>query len=330
MASSLRIRTFFVGVAANAAGCAGCGGEASTLNPAGRDAEQIAQLFVIMAIGAVIIWAAVLGSAVYAVARGEREHTEKAAKRFIILGGVAFPTVVLTALLLYGLSLLPGLLHVPSDLRFRIVGEQWWWRVQVTLSDGSVVETANEIHLPRGERVGLALESRDVVHSFWIPSLAGKVDNIPGRVTSLGIEATRTGVFRGVCAEYCGLSHAVMVFYAVVEEPAEYDAWLVHQAKPAAQPASAAARAGATAFATYGCGACHAVRGTEANGKLGPDLTHVGSRHTIAGVVDNDVDGFAAWIRDPDELKPGAHMPAFAMIPDEDVGALAFYLESLQ
>ena len=309
-----------------------CGGAQSALNPAGHDAEQIATLFTVMAIGALAIWALVLGCALYAVVRADHRHPRRAASRFIIGGGIILPTVVLTALLSWGLAMLPEVLDPGRDKEpsIRVSAEQWWWRVSYRLPDGSTVELANELRLPVGKRLSIAIASPDVIHSFWIPALGGKVDAIPGRTTTLALEPTRTGVFRGLCAEYCGLSHALMMFSAVTMAEPDYRAWLAHQATPARTSADPQARRGARAFDSYGCGACHSVRGTPADGALGPDLTHVGSRTTIAGVLDNDVEGFRSWIIDPESVKPGAHMPAFGMIPEQDSAALAAYLESLQ
>lgn len=315
-----------------AAVAGGCDGWQSTLAPAGRDAEQIAELFWVMAAGAALIWLLVIGAAMYAVVRGNRQHSERASRWFIVGGGVVLPTVVLTVLLVFGLRMLPDLLDLGPDPEpvAAVSAEQWWWRVAYRLPDGEVIELANEVRVPIGARVALAIDSPDVVHSLWIPALAGKVDAIPGRTTYLGLEATRAGVFRGVCAEYCGQSHARMLFHAVAMPADDYEAWLEHQAEPAAPPATALAERGQRAFLAYGCGACHTVRGTPADGAVGPDLTHVGSRIAVAGVLENDVDGFRRWLTRPGEVKPGVHMPGYHMVDAADLTALATYLESLQ
>jgi cytochrome c oxidase subunit 2 len=185
--------------------------------------------------------------------------------------------------------------------------------------------------MPRGEPVLLELASDNVIHSFWIPALGGKTDMIPGRRTRLVLEPTEAGVYRGVCAEFCGASHALMAFRVVVEERPEFDAWLARQAAPAAAPSDDVAAAGAEAFLSNGCGACHTVRGTPAVGKVGPDLTHVGSRLSLgAGTLPNDAAAFRHWIALTDEIKPSVHMPAFGMLPSADIRALAAYLEALQ
>lgn len=314
-----------------AASVSACGGPQSTLVTAGRDAAQIAHLFTIMAIGALIVWAAVVGIAVYAI-RVREEHSERAAKLLIVGGGVALPTVVLAALLLYGLPVLPAMLTPAPDgsLRIRVTGKQWWWRVQYVTA-GATIETANELRLPLGHRVELELASPDVIHSFWVPSIAGKMDMIPGRITRLALEPTRTGVFRGACAEYCGASHALMAFLVTVTEPGDFRAWLDMQARPAEAPADALTIRGRDAFLANGCSACHTVRGTPAAGRIGPDLTHVGSRvHVGAGTLRNEPEALVRWIGQTDRIKPGVHMPAFRAVAADDLRALAAYLGSLR
>ncbi|MCB9537293.1 MAG: c-type cytochrome [Myxococcales bacterium] len=309
-----------------------CGDAPSALRPAGRDAERIAELTWIMLAGAVVVWALVIAAALYTVLRRHRTHTVRQARWFIVGGGVVLPTVTLAALLTVGLAVLPDLLDLGPDGQpvARVVGERWWWRVRQPLPDGTSVELANELRLPVGRRGAIAVESADVVHSLWVPALAGKVDAIPGRTTWLGVEPTRAGAYRGICAEYCGLSHAHMLLSVVAMPPDAFARWLDHQATPARPARSEPARRGEHLFLATGCGACHAVRGTPAEGASGPDLTHVGSRRTIAGILDNDVEGFRRWLVDTPHLKPGALMPAFDMLPPEDVDALAAYLEGLQ
>jgi cytochrome c oxidase subunit 2 len=170
-----------------------------------------------------------------------------------------------------------------------------------------------------------------VIHSFWVPSIAGKMDMIPGRVTRLALEPTRTGVFRGACAEYCGASHALMAFQVVVTEPGEFDSWLEAQGRPAVPAQDATAARGEAAFIVNGCAACHTIRGTSAAGQVGPDLTHVGSRLRVgAGTLPNDADAFARWIGQTDRIKPGVHMPAFRALASDETSALAAYLDGLQ
>ncbi len=311
---------------------AGCEGPMSTLAPAGRAAERMAELFWWLTGGAFVVWIVVIGLAVYAI-RITRPHNRRRAAVLIIGGGAVLPTIILAGYLVYGLSMLPGILEPAPEgsLRVHVSGEQWWWRVRYPTETGGSVELANEIRMPVGEPVEFILESPDVIHSFWIPSLGGKVDMVPGRVNRLTLEATKTGVFRGACAEYCGESHALMSFYAVVMERDAFDEWLRDQALPAASPESQVAATGEELFLANGCGACHAVRGTAADGVVGPDLTHVGSRLSLgAAVLANERDDFVRWVAETDRVKPGVHMPAFGMLPEDELRALAAYLEGLR
>lgn len=323
-----------LGLAAVSVCLAACDGAQSTLAPAGADAEVIARLFWWMVGGALVIWVFVIGSAVYASRGRTGRHSERTANLFIIGGGVVFPTVVLAGLLAYGLFLMPRLgTAIDGDgLVIHVSGEQWWWRVRYLPPGGEPFELANEIHLPVGERVELRLSSPDVIHSFWVPSLAGKMDMIPGRTTRLVLHPTRTGTFRGVCAEYCGTSHALMAFQAVVHEPESFRAWMERQRAPAVpRTGSTAAARGRELFTANGCGACHTVRGTPADGTVGPDLTHVGSRLTLgAGTLETTRDTFERWLARTDGVKPGVHMPAFGMLPEPDLRALAAYLDGLE
>jgi cytochrome c oxidase subunit 2 len=302
----------------------------SALFTAGRDAADIAGLFTVMAIGALIVWVAVVAIAIYAIRAG-RSHSQRAANWLIIGGGVAAPTLVLGGLIAYGMPLVPTVLAVPDGARvIHVTGLQWWWRIEYRTAAG-LVETANELRLPVGERVEIELASPDVIHSFWVPSLAGKMDMIPGRVTRIALEPTQTGTFRGACAEYCGASHALMAFTVIVMEPQAFDTWLEAQARPAASPGAAMAVRGEGAFLANGCSACHTVRGTPARGRIGPDLTHVGSRRRVAAdTLPNEPDALVRWIRQADRVKPGVHMPAFSGLGADQLPAIAAYLGTLQ
>jgi cytochrome c oxidase subunit 2 len=191
-------------------------------------------------------------------------------------------------------------------------------------------ETANEIHIPVGRNVRLQLEGVDVIHSFWVPSLAGKQDLVPGRPNELVIRAERAGVYRGQCAEFCGMQHAHMAFFVIAEEPSAFEAWARLQRQDAATPSDAEIAAGRQAFLTKPCAACHVIRGTSADGKTGPDLTHVGGRKYIAaGLLETTRGSLAAWIADPQTLKPGNNMPAVPLEAAE-LRAISAYLASLQ
>jgi cytochrome c oxidase subunit II len=306
----------------------------STLEPAGRDAERIADLFWWMAAGGGLIWIAIIALSIYILHyKPGTPYREGAARTLILGGGVIVPTIVLAVLLAYGLSLLPRILALPPEgaLVISVTGEQWWWRVRYLLPDGATVDLANELRLPVGQRVEVRLGSPDVIHAFWVPALAGKMDAIPGRVNRIALEPTRAGVFRGACAEYCGASHARMAFDVVVTERAAFEEWLRSQAAASAQPNTAWLQRGRDTFLANGCGACHTVRGTMADGVTAPDLTHVGSRLSLAaGTLANDRGGFFRWIFDSHRYKPEARMPAFGMLPPDDLLALADYMDSLQ
>ena len=328
----MKASVFGVTVSAALALCA-CTAPQSALDPAGRGAESIAELFWWMAGGALLIWLIVMGLVVYAVRVNPHRHSRRQTTLFIIGGGAAVPTVVLAVYLSFGLAMIPDLTTPapPGSVRIEVSGEQWWWRVRYRLPNGGAVELANEIRLPVGEPAQLYLESPDVIHALWIPPLGGKMDMIPGRTNLLKLEPTRTGIFHGVCAEYCGASHALMAFDVVVMEKSEYAAWLREQAMPANAPTSAAAIRGRELFLSNGCGACHTVRGTEARGQVGPDLTHVGGRLRIgAGSLRNEPEELIKWVAHTGEVKPGVHMPHFGMLPDAELRSLAAYLQSLK
>lgn len=313
----------------------GCSGPRSALDPAGDAAERVTNLYWWMVAGSVVIFLMVIGLTIYAIRARRQPDNERKSNLLIIGGGVIFPVVVLTALLAHGLAMLPDFTgSAPAgSLKITVHGKQWWWRVKYESAAGQWVELANEIRLPVNEPVEFRLESYDVNHSFWIPPLGGKLDLIPGRVTRLALKPTRTGVFQGVCAEYCGLSHAFMQFPVVILEKAEFENWLTHQSEAAAQSADAEVIRGQELFFANACNACHTVRGgaRPAQSAIGPDLTHVGSRLSIAaGRLPNDVESIARWIARTNSIKPGTLMPAFTNLPPEDLRALAIYLKSLE
>jgi cytochrome c oxidase subunit 2 len=304
---------------------AACVSEQSMLHPAGEDAQAVSNLFWVMAAGTVVIWLIVMGTVVYAVLGKKRPKTERFADRFILVGGVAFPTITLAALLLFGLALLPDWARAePADLRIHVTGEQYWWRVAYEAPDGAGVETANEIHLPVGSTVEFVLTSTDVIHSFWIPNLGGKMDIIPGRTNLWRLRPNKEGVYRGVCAEFCGPSHALMAFPVVVHSKEDFAAWLETEAAPGVAT-------GQGAFTAAGCQACHTVRGTDAQGRVGPDLTHFASRRTMAaGTMAISAENLTRWLIDPKHIKPDARMPGYDMLPEAERAALVSYLMALK
>ena len=303
---------------------AGCSFEQSVLHPAGRDAEELTALTWFMFAAAVVVWAIVMGAAIYAVVGKKRPKTEKFADTFIIVGGVAFPTIGLAILLVFGLSLLPSWTSAETpDLRVNVRAEQYWWRLGYELPDGSVVETANELHLPNDATVEFVLTSTDVIHSFWIPALGGKMDAIPGRTNVLRLTPTKPGTYRGVCAEFCGPSHTFMAFPVVVHDAAEFPAWLEAERAPATSSSAL--------FTGAGCGACHTVRGVSETGSVGPDLTHFARRKTLsAGTLPNTRENLVAWLTAPAHIKPGVGMPSYASLPEADRETIADYLMELK
>lgn len=312
----------------------GCGGEQSALSPLGVEAGEIGLLFAVVT--GICIAVLVLVTVLTLVAAGPSGRLRDALRRerAILIGGLIFPAVVLTGFLVYGLVVLQAgsARAARSDgLEIAITGKQWWWRVFYTDAEGRRIESANELRLPVGQRVTLLLASDDVIHSFWVPRFGGKLDMIPGRTLRLTLEAKEPGIGRGQCAEYCGGAHAFMSFYAIAMPQAEFDAWLAAEAKPALEPDDEAAQRGKAVFGSSGCGACHAVRGTEAAGKIGPDLTHVGGRMSLAtATLPNDAASFARWIRDSQHIKPENLMPPFGQLNDVELADLARYLEALQ
>jgi cytochrome c oxidase subunit 2 len=253
--------------------------------------------------------------------------------RWILGGGLVFPIVVLTPIFLFTLwtlGLLAGRGATP-DLVIEVTGRQYWWEVHyLDAQRQRLFEVANEIHIPVGRRVQVRLRSADVIHSFWVPRLAPKVDNVPGRTTVLWLQADRRGAYRGQCAEYCGTQHAHMAFHVIAESDDRFAAWLAAQQLPAAEPTDPLAVAGREVFLRAPCAQCHTIRGTAAEGDLGPDLTHVASRRTLAaGLLPNTTGHLGGWIADPQALKPGNLMPSVPL-ESREFEALLHYMSSLR
>lgn len=328
-----------------------CEGPQSALDPAGPHARYLADLFWVMAVGSGIIWLVVAAITVFVLVRSHG-HPEVWSRVLIWGGGIILPVAVLSVLLPFGFWVMADLRAEPSTapIRIGVTGHLWWWEIHYDAPElGGVVESANEIRIPVGEPVEFVLESPGVIHSFWVPALGGKMDLIPGRTNTLVLEADRPGIYRGQCAEFCGASHAHMSFYVVAMERGEFDAWLAREAAPyrpslpaldaegtnlpfAPVPAQAAEEPeGLALFLEAGCGACHTIRGTPADGELGPDLTHVGSRLSIgAGILPNNVGTLAGWIANAQALKPDNQMPSFNTLPGEELRAIAHFLSELE
>ena len=306
----------------------GCDRGQSALNAAGLESRLVLELFVVMAVGTLLIWAAVLLLAFWST-RATRSRAF--AHRLVVAGGLVVTPVVVLALLVHGLRLMPALRDVPAEWTVRIDGEQYWWRIGYS-GDGQEATGANELVLPRGEATELLLASEGVIHSLWVPALAGKMDMIPGRTNRLVVRPERAGVFRGQCAEFCGTGHAHMALVVRVLEPEAFREWLRSQREPARSPERPEARDGERLFLATGCGACHTIRGTAADGTMGPDLTHYGSRGSVAaGLYPMNIGTTAGWIAGAQEIKPGSLMPSFGRALDgEQLRAIAAYLVSLE
>ncbi len=311
--------------------CAACtAGPQSALDPHGHDAERVAVLSWTLFAGATFIFAVVAGAIAIALWGPARWRRLLAGDRVIRLAGLGWPSVTLAVLLAWSLWLMRETSGIdrPATLRIEVTGERWWWRVLYPDGSGGSIAEANELRLPVGAEVDLVLRSADVIHSFWVPSLGGKLDMVPGRRNVLRIRAERPGVYRGQCAEYCGGPHAQMAFFAVAMPEEEFRRWLE---AAALRPDSGAAERGAGLFRAAGCGACHAVRGTDAVGTVGPDLTRLGSRRDIAaGALANTPANLKRFITDGQSVKPGNRMPEFTIFTATELDDLAAYLTGLR
>jgi cytochrome c oxidase subunit 2 len=302
----------------------------SVLAPAGPIADSIASLAWLLIVGGTLILVGAVVLVAWVVLAPPERRSWLARESTVWIGGLVLPALTFTVLCIHGLALARSTFEPrsPDPLVIEVVGEQWWWRVRY---DGGEIISANELHLPVGREIELQLRSADVIHSFWVPRLAGKVDMIPGRDNRLRLRVGSPGVYRGQCAEYCGGAHARMALLVVAELPAAFATWLAREREPAAEPASALAARGREAFLTAGCAGCHRIRGTSAVGSLGPDLTHVGSRLSLAAaMLPNHKGTLAGWIASSQHLKPGNRMPSFEGFTGIELRAIATYLHGLK
>ncbi|WP_298927341.1 c-type cytochrome [uncultured Ramlibacter sp.] len=253
---------------------------------------------------------------------------------WVLGGGVLFPAVVLSALFFWALPLAPVARQAPPPgaLHITVTGRMWWWELRYA-AEGAHGEflAANEVRIPVGRPVWLALAADDVIHSFWVPQLAGKIDMVPGRMQHLLLEADRPGIYRGQCAEFCGEQHARMALQVVALPPADFESWRQAQLLPAPQAVTPLQQRGQQVFLAKRCDACHTVRGITGDAQLGPDLTHVGSRLQIgAGTLANSPQALAQWIAHVQDIKHGARMPSYDRLDAASLDALAHWLGSLQ
>jgi cytochrome c oxidase subunit II len=320
-----------------AAALGGCGGDQSALDPKSTPARDIATLWWWMLAAATVVFLGAVGLLGLAWLRRRREGVPVAGEReglnlgMVVVFGMGIPAVVLIALFVIANFVVLPSTDAPAagrtSMTIQVIGRQWFWDVRYP---GTRVVTANEIHIPAGTRVNVIAQTADVIHSFWVPQLNRKIDMIPGRRNRVLLYAEKPGRYRGQCAEFCGLQHAHMAMYIYADPPQRFRAWLDGQRRAAASAAAGAAANGEQIFMRDQCASCHTIRGTTANGKVGPDLTHVASRSTLAALaIPNTRRALADWIRDPQHVKPGNRMPELGLSPPQ-VDDVVAYLESLR
>ena len=319
---------------------AACAGRQSALDPHGLQSDRILHTLFIFLIIAAIVWIAVVIVLGIAMLRRKRASDrplalhlpfEQASGRVVLGLGLATLVIVLGLSIVSYAGQRTVFAKDDNALTLKIIGHQWWWEVQYDGdSPHQSFTTANEIRIPTGQPVKVELESADVIHSFWVPSLTGKMDLITGQTNELQFTAKNVGVYRGQCAEFCGLQHAHMAFAVLALSPDEFGRWRDHENENANGPTDELGKQGEQLFRARGCALCHNIRGTLAGGQLGPDLTHVGSRTTVAaGTLPMTPATLGAWIADPQHIKPGNYMPKMPLQSDELIAILR-YLEQLK
>jgi cytochrome c oxidase subunit II len=330
----------------NFAFLSGCRGEQSVLSPAGPQAGHVSRLWWLMFYVEAGVFLLVCIAVLIAIFRRRRERKKSGDEpdtspdpqreqrmTRVIMGAVGVTLVILFVFLIASFTTGRGL-YSPSDsqaLSIKITGHQWWWDVEYDAVPASnIVHTANEIHIPVGQLVKFRLTADDVIHSFWVPNLSGKKDLIPGHEIILEFQANSPGEFRGQCAEFCGYQHAHMGLTIIAEPPDKFYEWMNGQRTPAAQPANESEQRGQQVFLNSPCIMCHTIRGTDAGGRLAPELTHLASRKTIAAsTLPNTRGHLGGWIINSQEIKPGNHMPPVPL-SSEELQALLDYLGSLK
>jgi cytochrome c oxidase subunit 2 len=319
----------------------GCAGAQNSLNPHSHAATDIANLFWWMmgiAFGGLALVTAIMVAAWFTRARGgtrKRPNDDQAGERLgnkvVLALGIVLPICIVCALFVVSDTLIINVTQAPAAnstaLTIDAIGHQWWWEFRYP---GTGAVTADEMHIPVDTRVNLVATTADVIHSFWVPSLNRKIDTIPGQRNRILLYSNELGTFRGQCGEFCGLQHAHMAMFVIVQTKAAFRAWLRHESADARPPTTAAERTGQSVFLTGACSSCHAIRGTSASGYVGPDLSHVGSRKWLAGLTfENRPDRLAEWIANSQHVKPGNEMPDFNLNGSR-LRDLVTYLESLK
>jgi cytochrome c oxidase subunit II len=318
---------------------AACDARMSMFRPASPEAARISRLTWFLVVAAAVVYVVVIAFLVAAILRRRRGDARAVdlaptGSRAVIVGGAVIPGIILVAIFILGLGAMRT--YPTADgtrlLTYEVTGHQWWWDVVYRdPTRGVSFRTANEIHVPVGQPVQLTLVSADVIHSFWVPQLQGKIDLIPGDTNSIRFVASKPGRYRGQCAEYCGTQHAHMALVVVAEDSATFRRWVAAQRQASVAPADSEALLGQRLVVGGPCALCHTIGGTSANATFGPDLTHVGSRLTLAaGELPNDPATMEAWITNAQSLKPGAQMPSITQFNGRELRAMATYLESLK
>jgi cytochrome c oxidase subunit 2 len=312
----------------------------SVLHAHGIDAVRIGRLWWLMLSVCSAVFLLVLLATGIAVTRRPQESglpgplppQGRLRRNRVVAGAIGLTAVTLFVLLIASVSTGRAVasLGASNATVIKVIGHQWWWEVKYqNPRPDRIVTTANEIHIPAGRPVLIELASADIIHSFWVPSLHGKRDLIPGHDSALWIEADRPGVYRGFCAEFCGHQHAHMGLLVIADPPERYAAWYAAQLRPP-PPAAPLQQRGRQIVESAPCARCHTIQGSQATGSLGPDLTHLASRRTIAAAtLPNIHENLSGWILDPQTLKPGCQMPANSLSA-ADLQAVTAYLESLR
>jgi cytochrome c oxidase subunit 2 len=321
-----------------------CGGIQNSINPAGPHAQNLSRLWWLMFYVCSAVYVLVMIAFFIALRRGSQKSDlnpvlnphpdQERRKRTAVLSAVTVTVIILFVFLLYsfssGRSLTADLAH-KNGLSIEVTAHQWWWEVRYNDVDASnIFTTANEIHIPVGVPVTFTLHAADVIHSFWVPNLGGKKDLIPGKVSTVWLQADKPGVYRGQCAEYCGLQHARMALWVVADPQDQFNAWRQNETQTSVPPATESQQRGQQVFLSSTCVMCHAINGTPAGSNFGPNLTHVGSRNTLAAAtLSNTREHLAHWIKDSQSFKPGSKMPQ-NNLSDQDLQAVVDYLQSLR
>jgi cytochrome c oxidase subunit 2 len=315
----------------------------SVFGRAGTGDRQFLALFAIFLVVCGVMYALVIGFLIDGIARRRRadanvvetgrHHETNPAMRATLIGWAALIAIGLAALAIASFFADRSMARAAANekLSITVTANQWWWDVQYNSDDPSkTLRTANELHLPVGVPARIILKSNDVIHSFWVPSLAGKEDLIPGRVNDVTVIPQRIGIFRGQCAEFCGVQHAHMALVVNVDSYPDFIKWWDRQLRPARLPATPLTLAGYKYVTSRQCSSCHSIGGTPANGTVGPDLTHFASRRSIgAGTLPMSTGNLYGWVEDPQSLKPGNKMPTIGLEPDQ-LHAVVAYLETLK